>query len=159
MTSIVGVLGSEFGRPNNSHRIFGLYDGLCFFFAELLPLVPRDSIKVVSFGCKGCTITPDGSAEKQTSESSIIARVYISDKGLAESGRIVEAVKPVRRDSEQRMVRDGRRLRLRVRLPDYPGALEGLASMIAEASANIVGTSYTRAHYGVSLNEARSIIR
>ncbi len=55
---------------------------------------------------------------------------------------------------EQGMVRDGRRLRLRVRLPDYPGALEGLASVIAKAQANIVETSYNRAHYGVSLNEA-----
>lgn len=55
---------------------------------------------------------------------------------------------------EQGMVRDGRRLRLRVRLLDYPGALEGLAAVIAKASANIVETSYNRAHYGVSLNEA-----
>ncbi len=55
---------------------------------------------------------------------------------------------------EQGMVRDGRRLRLRVRLPDYPGALEGLASVIAKAQANIMETSYNRAHYGVSLNEA-----
>jgi threonine dehydratase len=55
---------------------------------------------------------------------------------------------------EQGMVRDGRRLRLRVRLPDYPGALERLASVIAKANANIVETSYNRAHYGVSLNEA-----
>lgn len=54
---------------------------------------------------------------------------------------------------EQGMVRDGRRLRLRVRLPDYPGALEGLAAVIAKASANIVETSYNRAHYGVSLSE------
>jgi len=45
-------------------------------------------------------------------------------------------------------------LRLRVRLPDYPGALEGLASVIAKARANIVETLYNRAHYGVSLNEA-----
>ncbi|BCA53806.1 putative serine racemase [Nitrospira sp. KM1] len=55
---------------------------------------------------------------------------------------------------EQGMVRDGRRLRLRVRLPDYPGALEGLTSIIAKSRANIVETSYNRAHYGVSLNEA-----
>jgi len=55
---------------------------------------------------------------------------------------------------EQGMVRDGRRLRLRVRLPDYPGALESLAAVIAKASANIVETSYNRAHYGVGLNEA-----
>lgn len=55
---------------------------------------------------------------------------------------------------EQGMVRDGRRLRLRVLLPDYPGALEGLTAVISKVRANIVETSYNRAHYGVSLNEA-----
>ncbi|MDO9118101.1 MAG: threonine ammonia-lyase [Nitrospira sp.] len=55
---------------------------------------------------------------------------------------------------EQGMVRDGRRLRLRVLLPDYPGALEGLTAVISKARANIVETSYNRAHYGVSLNQA-----
>jgi threonine dehydratase len=54
---------------------------------------------------------------------------------------------------EQGMVRDGRRLRLRVTLPDYPGALEGLAALIARANANIVETLHNRAHYGVSLSE------
>lgn len=54
---------------------------------------------------------------------------------------------------ERGMVRDGRRLRLRVRLPDYPGALEGLAAVIAAANANIVETLHNRAHYGVSLSE------
>ena len=48
----------------------------------------------------------------------------------------------------------GWQLRLRVRLPDYPGSLEGLTAVIAKASANIVETSYNRAHYGVGLNEA-----
>ncbi|MEK7760816.1 MAG: threonine ammonia-lyase [Nitrospirota bacterium] len=60
---------------------------------------------------------------------------------------------------EQGMVRDGRRLRLRVLLPDYPGALEGLTAVISKARANIVETSYNRAHYGVSLNEAVIIRR
>ncbi len=55
---------------------------------------------------------------------------------------------------EQGMVRDGRLLRLRILLPDYPGALEGLTAVISKARANIVETSYNRAHYGVSLNEA-----
>ena len=54
---------------------------------------------------------------------------------------------------EQGMVRDGRRLRVRVTLPDYPGALEGLAARIAKANANIVETLHNRAHYGVSLTE------
>lgn len=54
---------------------------------------------------------------------------------------------------EQGMVRDGRRLRLRVLLPDYPGALQGLTVVITKANANIVETLHNRAHYGVSVNE------
>ncbi len=54
---------------------------------------------------------------------------------------------------EQGMVRDGRRLRVRVRLSDYPGALENLTRVIAQAKANIVETHHNRAHYGVSLSE------
>jgi len=84
MTSIEGFAGSEFGSPNNSHRIFGRYDGLCLFFAELLPLIPRDSIKVVSFGAKAAQERRMGVQKERTRESSIIARVYISDKGQAE---------------------------------------------------------------------------
>jgi threonine dehydratase len=51
------------------------------------------------------------------------------------------------------LVRDGRRLRLRVKLPDHPGALERLAAVIAKQNANIVETHHDRAHYGVSLSE------
>jgi threonine dehydratase len=54
---------------------------------------------------------------------------------------------------ERGLVRDGRRLRLRVTLPDYPGALVGLASIIAKWNANIVETHHNRAHYGVGLGE------
>lgn len=54
---------------------------------------------------------------------------------------------------ERGLVRDGRRLRLRITLPDYPGALEGLAAVIAKRNANIVETQHNRAHYGVSLSE------
>jgi threonine dehydratase len=54
---------------------------------------------------------------------------------------------------ERGLVKDGRRLRLRVKLPDYPGALEGLAAVIAKRNANIVETHHNRAHYGVSLSE------
>lgn len=54
---------------------------------------------------------------------------------------------------ERGLVRDGRRLRLRVTLPDHPGALERLASVIAKNNANIVETLHNRAHYGVGLSE------
>lgn len=54
---------------------------------------------------------------------------------------------------ERGLVRDGRRLRLRVTLADHPGALERLASVIAASNANIVETFHNRAHYGVGLSE------
>jgi len=54
---------------------------------------------------------------------------------------------------ERGLVRDGRRLRLRIYLPDYPGALEGLTKVIARSNANIVETIHDRAYYGVSLGE------
>src|ERR1700675_3933651 len=54
---------------------------------------------------------------------------------------------------ERGLVKDGRLVRLRVPLPDYPGALHRLARTLAEHVANIVETSYDRAYYGVNLGE------
>src|SRR5882724_8117442 len=54
---------------------------------------------------------------------------------------------------ERGLVKDGRLVRLRVHLPDYPGALNRLTSILAEHRANIVETSYDRAYYGVNLGE------
>lgn len=54
---------------------------------------------------------------------------------------------------ERGLVRDGRRIRLRVRLQDRPGTLERLAKSIAAQNANIIETFYNRQHYGVSLHE------
>jgi threonine dehydratase len=54
---------------------------------------------------------------------------------------------------ERGLLRDGRRLRLRIHLPDHPGSLQSVASVIADNQANIVETLHNRAHYGVSLGE------
>src|SRR6201981_2588795 len=43
---------------------------------------------------------------------------------------------------ERGLVKDGRLVRLRVHLPDYPGALHRLTGILAQHRANIVGTSY-----------------
>jgi threonine dehydratase len=51
------------------------------------------------------------------------------------------------------LVKDGRLVRLRVHLPDYPGALNQLTGILAEHRANIVETSYDRTYYGVNLGE------
>jgi threonine dehydratase len=52
------------------------------------------------------------------------------------------------------LVKDGRLVRLRIHLPDHPGALERLAHVIAEQKANIVETMYDRAYYGVVIGDA-----
>src|ERR1700689_834163 len=52
---------------------------------------------------------------------------------------------------ERGLVKDGRLVRLRVHLPDYPGALNRLTSILAEHRANIVETDYDRAYHGVGL--------
>jgi threonine dehydratase len=52
------------------------------------------------------------------------------------------------------LVKDGRLVRLRIHLPDHPGALEKLARVIADQKANIVETMYDRAYYGVVLGDA-----
>lgn len=72
--------------------------------------------------------------------------------GVVISGGNID-VNRLSRIIERGLVRDGRRLRLRICLPDYPGALESLAATIARSRANIVETLHNRAHYGVSLGE------
>ncbi len=54
---------------------------------------------------------------------------------------------------ERGLVKDGRLVRLRVHLPDYPGALNQLTAILAQHRANIVETSYDRAYYGVNLGD------
>jgi len=54
---------------------------------------------------------------------------------------------------ERGLVKDGRLVRLRIHLPDHPGALEKLAGVIAGQKANIVETNYDRAYYGVLLGD------
>ena len=54
---------------------------------------------------------------------------------------------------ERGLVKDGRLVRLRIHLPDHPGALQRLAGVIAEQQANIVETNYDRAYYGVLLGD------
>ena len=54
---------------------------------------------------------------------------------------------------ERGLVKDGRLVRLRVHLPDYPGALHRLTGILAEHRANIVETAYDRADHGVNLGD------
>jgi threonine dehydratase len=55
---------------------------------------------------------------------------------------------------ERGLVKDGRLLRLRFQLPDFPGSLHRLTGLIAECKANIVETHYEGAYHGVSLGDS-----
>jgi threonine dehydratase len=52
---------------------------------------------------------------------------------------------------ERGLVKDGRLVRLRIPLPDHPGALHRLTEVIANHRVNIVETSYHRAFHGARL--------
>ena len=54
---------------------------------------------------------------------------------------------------ERGLVKDGRLVRLRVHLLDYPGALHRLTGVLAELRTNIVATSYDRAYFGVNFGD------
>jgi len=54
---------------------------------------------------------------------------------------------------ERGLVKDGRLVRIRIYLPDRPGALAELSSVIAGQRANIVELQFDRAYYGVSLSD------
>jgi threonine dehydratase len=54
---------------------------------------------------------------------------------------------------ERGLVKDGRLVRLRIHLPDYPGALVKLSTVIAEQKVNIVETAFNRSYYGVVLGD------
>ncbi len=55
---------------------------------------------------------------------------------------------------ERGLVKDGRLLRIRIHLPDDPGSLQRLATVIADKNANIIQTLYDRAYYGVDIGDA-----
>jgi len=52
---------------------------------------------------------------------------------------------------ERGLAKDGRLVRLRIPLPDHPGALHRLTQVIAEQRINIVETDYHRTFYGARL--------
>ena len=54
---------------------------------------------------------------------------------------------------ERGLVKDGRLVRIRIHLPDRPGALVELSTVIAGQRANIVELQFDRAYYGVSLGD------
>jgi len=54
---------------------------------------------------------------------------------------------------ERGLVKDGRLVRLRLRVPDHPGSLHRITGIIAAHRANVTELLHHRAYYGVSLGE------
>jgi threonine dehydratase len=50
-------------------------------------------------------------------------------------------------------VKDGRLIRLRFRVPDFPGALHGLTGIVSGSRANILRIEHDRAYHGVLLGQ------
>lgn len=100
--------------------------------------------------------------EKTLSEGAgaVAAAAVLNDKvalrgktiGVLVSGGNID-VTLLSRIIERGLVKDGRLLRIRIHLPDHPGALQRLSSVIAEQKANIIETSFNRAYYGVVLGD------
>lgn len=54
---------------------------------------------------------------------------------------------------ERGLVKDGRLVRLQLRVSDQPGELAGVMTVIASKRANVVSVSHDRSHYGASLGQ------
>jgi threonine dehydratase len=55
---------------------------------------------------------------------------------------------------ERGLVKDGRLVRLQLRIPDHPGSLVNVMTIVASQQANVVNIVHDRSHYGASLNQA-----
>ncbi|MGE5113618.1 MAG: threonine ammonia-lyase [Acidobacteriaceae bacterium] len=79
-------------------------------------------------------------------------KIAVEDKnvGVVISGGNLD-VSILSRIIERGLAEDGRMVRLRIHLPDYPGALHSLTGVLAEHRANIVQTAYDRTYFGVDL--------
>ena len=54
---------------------------------------------------------------------------------------------------ERGLVKDGRLVRLRLHVPDHPGALNRLTGLVAAQRANVIEIAHDRAYFGVSLGD------
>jgi threonine dehydratase len=55
---------------------------------------------------------------------------------------------------ERGLVKDGRLVRYRLRVPDHAGALARLTGVLAAQLANIIEITHDRAYYGVNLGDS-----
>ncbi|HKA87225.1 MAG TPA: threonine ammonia-lyase, partial [Haliangiales bacterium] len=129
-----------------------------------LPLVARyvDDIVVVDEEEIANAILYLLEREKTVAEGAGAAAVAaLAQKKIALAGKRVALVVSggnidvnfLARIIERGLVKDGRLVRFRVRIRDYPGALHGLTGLIAGHRANILSIAHDRAHFGVVLGD------
>ena len=51
-------------------------------------------------------------------------------------------------------MKDGRLVRLQLRISDHPGSLVNVMDIVAAQRANVVNIVHDRSHYGAGLNQA-----
>jgi threonine dehydratase len=107
----------------------------------VLLLLERE--KTVAEGAGATTIAAMINRKIEMSGKKIVVLVSGGNMDVTLLSRIIE----------RGLVKDGRLVRLRVHLPDYPGALHRLTGILAHHRANIVETSYDRAYFGVNLGD------
>ena len=154
------------GRPVTLPAAVTLADGIAVRRAgnRTLPMVQRyvDQIVTVEEEEIANAILLLLEREKMLAEGAGVAALAALVHGhISCGGRRVAAiisggnidVSILSRIIERGLVKDGRLIRLRVHLPDYPGALHQLTGVLAQHRANIVETSYDRAYFGVNFGD------
>jgi threonine dehydratase len=158
------VLAVRAGHPVTLPAVSTIADGIAVRSAgkKTLPLVQRyvDDVVVVEEEEIAAAILFLLEREKMLAEGAGACGVAALLHGkLALSGKktavIISGgnldVTLLSRIIERGLVKDGRMIRLRIPLPDHPGALYRLTEVIASTRINIVETDYHRTFYGARL--------
>ncbi len=164
LPSMVAALAE--GRPVTLPASRTIADGIAVrrVGERTLPLVARyvDDIVVVDEEEIANAILYLLEREKTVAEGAGAAAVAaLAQKKIALQGKKVALVVSggnidvnfLARIIERGLVKDGRLVRFRVRIRDFPGALHGLTGVIAAHHANILSIAHDRAYFGVLLGE------
>lgn len=151
-------------RPVKVPGVTTLADGIAVLMAgeKTLPLVQKyvDDLVVVDEEEIANAVLFLLEREKTLAEGAgACAVAALLHRKVTANGRITVAivsggnmdVNLLARIIERGLVKSGRLVRLRIPLPDHPGALHQLTNVIASHRVNIVETSYHRAFYGASI--------
>ena len=109
--------------------------------AAILRLLERQKVLAEGAGAAGVAALLQRKTSLQQKRTSVVIGGGNIDVSLL--SRIIE----------RGLVKDGRLVRVRIPLPDHPGALQQLTAVIASAHANIVQVVHDRAYFGAHLGE------